>query len=115
MMRQAAALAVLVTVGGCNARLRIGVVIPETGDAGIYGASVKSGVKLAFDDALARRTAPLGLEVLYRDSGSDPARAASAAEALFETGAVAVIGGVTSAEAKALIPVADRMGCVLLS
>ena len=115
MMRRAAALAVLMAAGGCNPPLRIGVVIPETGDAAVYGASVKSGVKLAFDDAQAGGRAPQGLEVVYRDSGSDPTRAASAAEALFESGAVLVIGGVTSAEAKVMIPVADRAGRVLLS
>jgi branched-chain amino acid transport system substrate-binding protein len=115
MMRRVAALAVVVAAGGCNSPLRIGVVLPETGEVAVYGASVKSGVKLAFDDAQAARTAPQGLEVLYRDSGSDPTRAASAAEALFENGAVLVIGGVTSAEAKVMIPVADRAGRVLIS
>ena len=114
-MRRAAVLAVLVAAGGCNPPLRIGVVIPETGDAAVYGASVKSGVKLAFDEAQTRRTAPQGLEVIYRDSGSDPTRAATAAEALFEGGAVMVIGGVTSAEAKVMIPAADRAERVLLS
>ena len=114
-MRRAAALTLLIAVSGCNPSLRIGVVLPERGAAAVYGASVKSGVKLAFDDALESGAAPPGLEILYRDSGSDPTRAASAAEALFEGGAVVVIGGVTSAEAKALIPVADRAGLVLLS
>jgi len=114
-MRRAAALALLVAASGCNPALRIGVVLPERGAAEVYGASVKSGVKLAFDDALAAGTAPPGLEVVYRDSGSDPTRAAGAAEALFESGALVVIGGVTSAEAKALIPVADRAELVLLS
>ncbi len=115
MMRRAAALAVLVAAGGCNPPLRIGVVVPETGEAAVYGASVKSGVKLAFDEAQSARKAPQGLEVIYRDSGSDPTRAASAAEALFEGGAVIVIGGVTSAEAKVMIPAADRAERVLLS
>ncbi len=114
-MRRAAALALLVAVGGCNPPLRVGVVLPEKGAAAVYGASVKSGVRLAFDLAHAAGSAPPGLEVIYRDSGSDPARAASAAEALFESGAPVVIAGVTSAEAKALIPVAERLGDVLLS
>lgn len=115
MKRLAAALTVLVLASACNPTMRVAVVVPETGEAAVYGASVKSGVKLAFDVAQAARWAPQGLEVLYRDSGSDPTRAASAAEALFEDGALLVIGGVTSAEAKAMIPVADRMGRVLLS
>ena len=115
MKRLVAALTVLVLASGCNPAVRIGVVLPETGEAAVYGSSVKSGVKLAFDVAQGVRWAPQGLEVFYRDSGSDPTRAASAAEALFEHGALLVIGGVTSAEAKAMIPVADRMGRVLLS
>jgi branched-chain amino acid transport system substrate-binding protein len=115
MKRLAAALTVVVLASGCNPAVRVAVVIPETGEAAVYGASVKSGVKLAFDVAQATRGAPQGLDVLYRDSGSDPTRAATAAEALFEDGALLVIGGVTSAEAKAMIPVADRMGRVLLS
>jgi len=111
----AAALTVLVIASGCNPAVRIGVVLPETGEAAVYGASVKSGVKLAFDVAEGARWVPQGFEVFYRDSGSDPTRAASAAEALYSDGALLVIGGVTSAEAKAMIPVADRAGGVLLS
>ncbi len=114
-MRRAAALAAVLVAGACNSPLRIGVVLPETGEAAVYGASVKSGVKLAFDRAQAAGTAPRGLEVVYRDSGSDPARAASAAAALFDAGSVLVIGGVTSAEAKVMIPVAERAERVLIS
>ena len=113
MVWWAAALVVLLAAGGCNAPLRLGVVLPESGEAAVYGASVKSGVKLALDQAAARG-GPRP-EVLYRDSGSDPVRAASAAAALFDEGALLIIGGVTSAEAKAMIPVADRAGRVLLS
>jgi len=81
----------------CSEAPRIGVVLPETGPAAIYGASIKSGISLAF--------AELGtvhgkaIEVLYRDSGSDAARAASACEAIYEQGALLIIGGATSAEA----------------
>ena len=115
MERLAAALAVVAVAAGCNPAARIGVVVPESGEAAPYGASVKSGVKLALDDPRLTRLVPQGLEVMFRDSGSDPTRAASAAEALFEGGALVVIGGVTSAEAKVMIPVADRMRRVLLS
>jgi branched-chain amino acid transport system substrate-binding protein len=115
MHRLAAALAVLVVASGCNPAVRIGVVTPDSGAAAAYGASVLSGIKLALDDRRVTRVVPWGLEVAFRDSASDPARAASAAEALYEGGALLIIGGVTSAEAKVMIPVADRMACVLLS
>ncbi len=93
----------------------MGVVLPETGEASAYGASIKSGVTLAFEELRASDEALQSLEVTYRDSGSDPARAASVAEGMFERGALLVIGGVTSAEAKAMIPVADRFKRILLS
>ncbi len=99
----------------CSAGLRVGVVVPETGGAAAYGASIRSGIALAFAEATASGRAPRGLEVVYRDSGSDPARAVAAAEGLYESGALAVIGGVTSGEAKVMLPVAERFRRVLLS
>jgi branched-chain amino acid transport system substrate-binding protein len=110
----ALALAVLV-LGGCESKLVVGVVLPETGDAAEYGASIKSGVKLAFDEALTAKTAPEGLQVIYRDSGSDPARAKSELEALYDQGALIVIGGATTEEAKAMIPAANRRERILIS
>jgi branched-chain amino acid transport system substrate-binding protein len=70
---------------------------------------------LAFDEAKASQKLPAGLVVEYRDSGSDPAKAASLAEALYREGALAIIGGVTTPEAEAMIPVADKKERVLIS
>jgi branched-chain amino acid transport system substrate-binding protein len=97
----------------CSKAPRVGVVLPETGPAAMYGASLKSGISLAFSQL--GTVQGEAVEVLYRDSGSDPARAASACEAIYEQGASVIIGGATSAEAKSMIPVADRFKRVLLS
>lgn len=109
------ALLAMLAAQACSRQLLIGVVVPETGDAAVYGTSVKMGIKLAFDEALAAKTAPEGMTVKYFDSKSDPAHAAALAESLYREGAIAVIGGVTSAEAKAMIPVADGRKRILLS
>lgn len=117
-MRRIAAVAVAVGVlasAGCSRKLLVGVVLPETGENAVYGAPIKSGVKLAFDEARANNTLPEGLQVVFRDSGSDVARAASEAEALFDQGALLVIGGATTQEARAIIPVADQRQRVVLS
>jgi branched-chain amino acid transport system substrate-binding protein len=111
----AAALLGSMLLTACSKPLTVGVVLPETGNAAVYGASIKSGLRIAFDDALAARTVPEGLQVEYRDSASDPAQAASALGALYDDGALVVIGGVTSAEANAMIPVAEKWERVLLS
>jgi branched-chain amino acid transport system substrate-binding protein len=115
LTRGGAPLVILAAATACSPGLRVGVVLPETGEAAAYGASIKSGIKLAFDRAVTTHQAPRGLELLFRDSGSDPTRAAGAAEGLYEAGALVVIGGVTSAEAKVMIPVANRFRRVLLS
>lgn len=117
-MRRIAAMAVavgLLASAGCARKLLVGVVLPETGENAAYGAPIKSGVKLAFDEARDNGVLPEGLQVIYRDSGSDVARAASEAEALFDQGALLVIGGATTQEARAMIPVADQRERVLLS
>ena len=109
-------LAALLLAGGCGQKkLLIGVVLPETGDSSPYGTSLKTGVKLAFDAAMAAHEAPAGLEVVYRDSASSSTLAASQAQALFNQGAVIVIGGATSAEGRAMIPAAEKTGGVILS
>lgn len=93
----------------------VGVVLPETGEASAYGTSIKTGVKLAFDEAVKARTAPVGLEVIYRDSGSAPPRALQESEALFKRGALVVIGGATSPEAKSMIPLAEKHQRLIIS
>jgi len=116
--RPLAALWVTVTVAltaSCGQRVVVGVVLPETGSAAVYGTSLRSGVELALEGSAPAGARPARFAVEYRDSGSDPARAVAAAEALFDRGAVVVIGGATTAEARAMIPAADRRERVLLS
>jgi branched-chain amino acid transport system substrate-binding protein len=109
------AAATLAVSAGCGPRPVVGVVLPETGSAAVYGASLRSGIELAFETAPAGAGRSPRVSVEYRDSGSDPARAVAAAEALFDRGAVVVIGGATTGEARAMIAVADRRERVLLS
>lgn len=109
---------VLVTLAllcGCSGELRVGVVVPESGEAAIYGSSIKQGIELAFAHGAAKGTMPAGLIVEYRDSRSDPQVAATHARELYQAGALAVIGGVTTAEAEAMLQEAERAKGVLMS
>ncbi len=110
-----AVLAVLASASCGGGKVVVGVVLPITGEASAYGTSINSGTKLGFDEAIKSRNAPPGLEVIYRDTGSDSKRAAAEAESLLKQGALIVIGGATSPEAKSMIPVAERHGKVLIS
>ncbi len=95
-------------------KLVVGVVLPESGINKGYGASLQAGIKLAFDDAVARQS-PKGFEAQYRDSLSHPEYAAKECAELFKGGALIVIGGATSAEAKAMIPEAEKARRVIIS
>ncbi|MEW6338326.1 MAG: ABC transporter substrate-binding protein [Acidobacteriota bacterium] len=108
-------IAVLVIVFGCQREVHIGVILPETGSAAAYGASIASGVRLAFEAH--GMTGPGGesIVVAFRDSASDPAVAVAAAEALADLGAALLIAGATTAEARAILPLADRREIVVLS
>ncbi len=108
-------LVAVVLMNGCSGELRVGVVLPETGAAAVYGASIKQGIQLAFEHGKAKGAIPAELIVDYRDSQSLPDVAAALAKEFYDQGALAVIGGVTTAEAQAMVPVANRFERVLMS
>ncbi len=100
---------------GCGPRkLVVGVVLPETGVNSGYGTSLKAGIKLAMDDAIAKQS-PKGLEARYRDSLSHPEYAEKEANELFKSGALIIVGGATSSEAKFIIPEAEKAKGVVIS
>jgi len=103
-------LLLLVALGlsACGSKPVIGVLLAESGDAAAYGSSMRHGIELALKEAKADTTSPVpkGLSVVWADSGTNPEKAASEYANLVSKGnAVFVIAGVTSGEAKELIPV----------
>jgi branched-chain amino acid transport system substrate-binding protein len=93
---------------------KLGAVLPLTGEAALYGTAIQRGVELAYEQAQQDPKGPkVALTVL--DSASDPEKARRALDQLYDDGAIAVMGGVTSAEALAMIPAADQQGAILLS
>jgi len=86
----------------------IGALLPITGSAAVYGDAIQKGVELGVEKMQADESLPYGITLDLRDTGSDPETAARLAREMTSgSGAVvAVIGGVTSDEALALVPVA---------
>ena len=100
--------------GSSDEGREVGLVVPLSGDAKVYGRSVERGAQLALAELeAASGQAPFALDV--RDSASHPQRGAELATELYDEGAVAVIGGVTNPEAAAMAPVAGKVKRVLLS
>ncbi len=93
----------------------VGAVLPLSGEFAIYGEPIRKGVDLAFEEIQAREDFPYPLELDVRDSQGDPERATQLLGELYDTGSPAVIGGVTTEEAIAMVSVADQQDRVLLS
>jgi len=105
-----------VVLVGCGSKPVVGVLLPTTGEAGTYGESIESGVRLAISDARDREGLPEGFDVVWVDTESDPERAVSELRRLAsERGIKMVIAGATSAEALALVEVLDELEVVCLS
>jgi len=103
-------------LAGCGSRPVVGVLLPTSGVAATYGESIESGMRLAISDARASGQLPAEFEVLWADTGSDPDRAAAELERMAtERDVRLVLGGVTTGEARALIPRLDDLDVICLS
>jgi branched-chain amino acid transport system substrate-binding protein len=112
-----AALAVsCILLVGCGSAPVLGVLLPTSGSANTYGESIESGMRLALAEARERQQLPVGFEVYWADTGSDPDRAVQELRTMVsEHDVKLVLGGATSAEAKAMVPVLDELEVVCLS
>ena len=117
MRRLLPALSVTLVLAGCagGGPIQFGAVLPLTGSAAVYGESVRKGIELAFEEIQARSDSKHTFELTILDSESDAQKAAELVAQLYDEGALAVIGGVTTAEALAMVSAADRADRVLLS
>ena len=98
---------------GCpDKTVKIGVVLPLTGVDSVYGEAIRKGVEVAQAE-LASTSTPIEIEIV--DSESKPEVAQQKVGEQYSSGALAVIGGVTSDDVKAVIEVVDRYDRVLLS
>lgn len=103
---------------GCGPEVptvNITAVVPLTGEGQIYGQEIANGIQLRHEHLMAGDE-DVGYNVVLDvvDSEGDPAQAAALLDTAF-TSSLAAIGGVTSDEALAMIPVVNEADRVLLS
>lgn len=112
----AAAVLLVTLLTGCGSAPVLGVLLPSSGTASTYGESIESGMRLALSEARSQQQLPEGFEVFWADTQSDPERAVSELRTMVaEHDVKMVLGGATSAEARALIPVLEDLDVVCLS
>jgi len=94
----------------------VGALQPLSGDAGLYGRSVDGGMQVALDDIREAYGLPEGFALVTADTESDPTTAVLEFHRLVEERKVRlVVGGITTDEAMALLPVAEEAGIICLS
>jgi len=97
--------------------IRIGAIVPLTGDNAVYGVALKKGMDLAIEE-INREGGVKGrrLVVIFEDDQVDPQKGISAFNKLTKVDKVPmVIGPMFSAVALAIAPIAERARIVLLS
>jgi branched-chain amino acid transport system substrate-binding protein len=103
---------------GCNRErpVQFGAVLPLTGDKAIYGVPIRNGIELAAERIRQDPELAYPFELTILDSQSDPQRATELLKQLYrEQNALAVIGGVTTDSALAMVSAADEADRILLS
>jgi branched-chain amino acid transport system substrate-binding protein len=97
--------------------IRIGAILPLTGDAAKYGKASKQGIELGLEEINASGgIQKKKLEVIYEDDQADPRLGVSAFEKLITVNKVpVVIGPLPSSVALAVAPLAEKNKVILLS
>ncbi len=106
----------VVGLAGCGSKPIVGILLPRTGAASNYGASLESGIRVALAQAREKHELPANFDVVWADSKSEPAVAVSQLDKMVHTNHIKmVLGGATSAEARALLPELKKLNIVCLS
>ena len=97
--------------------VKIGAILPLTGDAALYGEICKSAADLAVEDINAKGgIRGRQLAIIHEDSQADPKLAVSAANKLISVDKVsAIMGAMGSSEVLALAPILNEKKVVLVS
>jgi branched-chain amino acid transport system substrate-binding protein len=97
--------------------IKIGAILPLTGDAGSYGTALKKGMDIALEDVNAHGGINgKKLVIVVEDSQADAGKAVSAFNKLRAAdGVPMVLGDMFSAGTLAIAPIAERSKIVLLS
>src|SRR5262245_46156569 len=93
--------------------LKIGALLPLTGEAASYGVDCRQGVEVAVDEA---RKKSIPVTMIYEDTKADPKEAVAAFNKLANVNKVsAILGDMFSSTTLAIAPLAQQAGITLLT
>lgn len=94
--------------------IKIGAILPLTGDAAVYGEKVKNGIELALKEI--QSSLKLNLRIVFEDSRLEPASGVNALQKLIRINKVPiVIGPISSGVVLSIAPIANSNQVVILS
>jgi len=97
--------------------VKIGAILPLTGDAAKYGKSAKNGIDLAIED-INKKGGILGrqVKVIYEDSQADASKAVSAFRKIVNVEHIKfILGPLSSTEVLAVAPIANKEKVIILA
>jgi len=95
--------------------IKIGVIVPLTGEYAEYGKTIQNALTICMDDICIEQN-KFKYELVFEDDQAQPKMAISAIEKLITTDNIKyVIGGFTSSSSVAIYPIAERNKVILFS
>lgn len=94
-------------------KIKIGAILPLTGDAAVYGERLKEGVELS--KYFFERQTKTKVNIQFEDSRLDPKEAVNAFYKLEQSNIKFIIGPYSSSEVLAIAPIAEKKHILILS
>jgi branched-chain amino acid transport system substrate-binding protein len=96
--------------------IKIGAILPLSGDVAVYGKSLQNGMNLALEVFREENSEYKDILIIYEDSKADPKLAVSAFQKLSSIDNCKIIlGGFSSSEVLSMAPIAEKNKVVLIS
>lgn len=95
--------------------IKIGVVIPQSGQWALYGNSVREGIELADSCIKENKLMKETIQIMWYDTNSNPETAYEIMEKAIDDGCVAIVGGITTSEAIKMIDLSLKKKVILMS
>lgn len=100
----------------CGAKvIKIGAVVPQSGQWALYGNSVREGIEIAEMYIKENKILKETIQIMWYDTNSEPKTASQMMEKAIDEGCIAIIGGITTSEALKMIDVSQNKKIILMS
>jgi branched-chain amino acid transport system substrate-binding protein len=101
---------------GGSKEIKIGAILPLSGDAAAYGKTARQGIEIAVEQAAAQNAGKPKIVVNYEDTQADPKTGVTAFRKLVDIDKVkAVVGDLPSSVTLAVAPIAEQSKVILIS